>query len=125
MNTGRNLHSHGHFQSPVSNRQEVSGFGSSGEGDGGDNWIIECESDDVDGYVYGKTRIFLKHRDSDNYLYTDQGSKFTEHNCRRCPIVGQSEISCIRGRNRNGGLWKIHSGFFFPEATENYYNEEY
>ena len=46
MNTGRNLHSHMHFQSPVSSRQEVSGFGSNGEGDGGDNWIIECDSND-------------------------------------------------------------------------------
>ena len=44
MNSGRNLHSHSSFDSPVSRRQEVSGFGDHGDGDGGDNWIIECEA---------------------------------------------------------------------------------
>ena len=35
MNTGRNLHSHARFDSPVSGRQEVSAFGDNGDGDGG------------------------------------------------------------------------------------------
>ena len=35
MNTGKNLHSHSAFDSPVSGRQEVSGFGDNGDGDGG------------------------------------------------------------------------------------------
>jgi hypothetical protein len=59
----------------------------------GDNWIIECDSNDVDGYIYGKTLLYIKHRDTNKYLYTDNASKFNEHNCRRCPIVGHSEIS--------------------------------
>ena len=53
MNSGRNLHSHAAFNSPVSGRQEVSAFGSGGDGDRGDNWQIECESNDVDGMIYG------------------------------------------------------------------------
>jgi dolichyl-phosphate-mannose--protein O-mannosyl transferase len=77
MNSGRNLHSHAAFDSPVSGRQEVSGFGTSGDGDGGDNWIVECESDDVQGKVYGKTKFYLKHKDTGMYLYTDINSKFT------------------------------------------------
>lgn len=59
------------------------------------------------------------------YLYTDTGSKFNEHNCRRCPIVGHSEISCAAGRTKNA-VWKIHSGFFFPgnkERKRNYSDE--
>jgi hypothetical protein len=47
------------------------------------------------------------------YLYTDINSKFTNQNCRRCPIVGHSEISCAKGKTKNA-IWKIHSGFFFP-----------
>ena len=122
MNTGRNVHSHSNFDSPVSGRQEVSAFGNHGDGDGGDNWEIECESDDVDGYVYGKTNFYLKHRDTGLYLYTDGGSKYTEYNCRRCPIVGHSEISGARGKLKNG-LWKVHSGFFFPDVEQREYFE--
>ena len=101
----------------------MSAFGNGGDGDRGDNFVIECDSNDVDGFVYGKTKFYIKHKDTGLYLFTDQGSMFTEHNCRRCPIVGHSEISAIRGKNKNGGLWKIHSGFFFPdiEATNSEY----
>lgn len=123
MNTGRNLHSHAAFASPVTGRQEVSSFGNQGDGDGGDNWQIECDSDHVDGVVYGKTKFYLKHRDTGLYLYSDMNSKYNENNCRRCPIVGHSEISSARGKLRNGGLWKIHSGFFFPDADNT--NSEY
>ena len=35
MNTGKNLHSHANFDSPVSRRQEVSAFGDQGDGDRG------------------------------------------------------------------------------------------
>lgn len=35
MNTGRNLHSHANFDSPVSRRQEVSAYGDGGDGDRG------------------------------------------------------------------------------------------
>ena len=78
MNTQRNLHSHAAFQSPVTGRQEVSAFGNRGDGDRGDNWIIECSSDDVGGFIYGKTKFYLKHKDTGKYLYTDQQSKYTQ-----------------------------------------------
>lgn len=115
MNTGRNLHSHSAFNSPISGRQEVSGFGNGGDGDGGDNWRIECDTGDRDGLVYGETRFYLKHKDTGNYLYTDVQSKFNNHNCHRCPIIGHSEISSSSGKSRNA-VWKVHSGFFFPPA---------
>lgn len=44
----------------------------------GDNWIVECDTDDKDGYVYGKTKFYLKHRDTGMYLYTDMSSKFNQ-----------------------------------------------
>jgi hypothetical protein len=43
QNTKRNLHSH-QFQSPLSGNQEVSAFGDHGEGDGGDDWRVECST---------------------------------------------------------------------------------
>jgi dolichyl-phosphate-mannose--protein O-mannosyl transferase len=113
MNTGKNLHSHSGFDSPVSRRQEVSAFGDNGDGDGGDNWIVECEGE----YLYGKTHFYMKHLDTGKYLYTDYSSKYTESNCRRCPIIGHSEISSANGKTKNA-IWKIHSGFFFPQNTE-------
>ena len=45
MQTNRNLHSHElsqNFKSSLSQQMEVSGFGDDGEGDPGDNWVIEC-----------------------------------------------------------------------------------
>jgi hypothetical protein len=95
----------------------VSAFGDHGDGDGGDNWIIECDHNDVDGHVYGKTLFYIRHRDTGKYLYTDTASKFNEHNCRRCPIVGHSEISSASGKTKNA-LWKAHSGFYFPANSD-------
>ena len=40
--TGKNLHSHSNFRSALSARNEVSAFGSQGDGDGGDDWQVEC-----------------------------------------------------------------------------------
>ena len=42
---------------------------------------------------------------------------FDHNNCRRCPILGQSEISGAEGRTRNA-LWAVHSGYFFPPESE-------
>ena len=36
--TGKNLHSHTGVKAPLSQRQEVSGFGDDGSGDMGDDW---------------------------------------------------------------------------------------
>jgi dolichyl-phosphate-mannose--protein O-mannosyl transferase len=41
MGTGKNLHSH-HYKRPLSSNKEVSAFGVSGEGDEGDDWIVDC-----------------------------------------------------------------------------------
>ncbi len=118
MNTKRNLHSHAAFNGPVSGRQEVSGYGEQGDGDTGDNWIVECHANDVDGYLYAKTQFYLRHKDTDKYLYTDSGSKYNNQNCRRCPIIGQAETSGSRSKNKHC-LWKVHSGFFIPDRQEN------
>ena len=73
--------------------------------------------------MFGKTTFYIKHRDTGMYLYTDTGSKFNEHNCRRCPIVGHSEISCASGKTKNA-IWKVHSGFYFPVNSDVQINYE-
>jgi hypothetical protein len=84
MGTSRNLHSHS-FESPVSKRQEVSCFGEQGDGDEGDNWIIECQGKLNGDLIDGKTSFYLKHFNSAHYLYTDSRSLFDQQNCRNCP----------------------------------------
>ena len=42
--TGKNLHSHLTFRAPLSQRQEVSGFGDDGQGDFGDDWELLCNT---------------------------------------------------------------------------------
>ena len=44
MSTRKNLHSHIHT-SPLSQQQEISGFGVNGEGDAGDDWKVLCEEE--------------------------------------------------------------------------------
>ena len=44
LETKKNLHSH-LFKSPLSSNQEVSAFGTDGQGDTGDYWIVTCSDD--------------------------------------------------------------------------------
>mmetsp|Transcript_24951 Transcript_24951/g.27615 ORF Transcript_24951/g.27615 Transcript_24951/m.27615 type:complete len:230 (+) Transcript_24951:62-751(+) len=113
MGTTKNLHSH-QFQSPVSGRQEVSAFGDNGEGDEGDDWIIECKDSLIGDLIDGKTLFYLKHKVSSHYLTTDARSMFTQQNCRNCPIVDQAEISGTKAKNKRG-LWKLVGGYFFAK----------
>ena len=82
-NTGKNLHSHSEYKAPLSNRQEVTGFGDDGSGDNGDDWQIMCNdmtslgpTSKIGDLVYGDTLFFLKHMDSDRFLMTDRDNAF-------------------------------------------------
>lgn len=121
-NTSKNLHSHS-FQSPVSGRQEVSAFGDDGDGDMGDNWIIQCNGKSTGDDIDGKTEFYLQHVLSKQYLFTDRYSMYDRNNCRNCPIIGQGELSTIGTKTRNG-LWKFVGGYFYSqnENSEGYGN---
>ena len=122
MRTKRNLHSHDH-KAPVSGRQEVSGFGEDGEGDFSDNWFIEWKDGIKGDAITGSTLFYLKHEDTDKYLYTDKRSMFNQQNCRNWPIQGQAEISGNKKKSKNA-LWKfqfyaavdIDDDFLFDEG---------
>lgn len=60
LETKKNLHSH-HFSSPISGNQEVSAYGTKGEGDTGDHWIVLCH----DKFWRRDSSVKLKHVDTD------------------------------------------------------------
>ena len=76
--TGKNLHTHAGYKAPISGRQEVSGYGDDGFGDGGDDWIMMCNNKSNLGpikkngdFIDGSTLFFLKHIDTNMFLFTD------------------------------------------------------
>lgn len=101
--TRRNLHSH-HFSSPLSDQQEVSAFGSDGEGDTGDFWSVVCD----DEYWSRDDKVVLQHRDTDMYLGV------TSQQYGR-PINGQSEVV---GLPRSGvqAKWQAMEGVFVQRS---------
>jgi len=93
QDTLKNLHSHG-YKSPLSNQQEVSGYGTGdGNGDGGDNWTVVCETAKaVMTYWYAGQPIRLLHVDTGKYLGTGPAAEYNEKTCgANCPIFGHYE----------------------------------
>uniref|UniRef100_A0A4D5RKA0 Putative secreted stromal cell-derived factor 2 n=1 Tax=Ixodes scapularis TaxID=6945 RepID=A0A4D5RKA0_IXOSC len=103
LTTHKNLHSH-HFVSPLSNNQEISAFGDSGEGDTGDNWTVVCSSDF---WERGAT-VRLKHVDTDMWLCAS-GQTYGR------PIGGQMEI-CGLGHPASSCYWKTAEGVYLREG---------
>ena len=91
-------------------------FGDSGEGDGGDNWIVNCDTGNwmrnkkVTFMHVGKLRLirncliyymleclnFIFYffnssllADTGKYLTANKNTNFNDQNCRGCPIVGK------------------------------------
>ena len=99
LSTKRNLHSH-HFQSPLSNNQEVSAYGENGEGDEGDNWTVEC-----DGELWRRDAAMrLKHKQTDMYLHLT-GDQYGR------PISGQLEVSGFAYPNKQNS-WRVAEGVY-------------
>jgi dolichyl-phosphate-mannose--protein O-mannosyl transferase len=110
--TKRNLHSH-LFQSPLSNNQEVSAFGEMGEGDDGDNWIVECD----DEYWQRDEGVRLKHELTKKFLHVT-GDQYGR------PIHGQYEVSCFSYSNQQN-LWRVQEGIYIkPNQNVNNISEK-
>jgi dolichyl-phosphate-mannose--protein O-mannosyl transferase len=87
LETMRNLHTH-NIPSPLSKQQEISGFGENGHGDSGDDWIVECSTEN---WMRGQP-VRLLHVDTKKYLAGSSNVKFTQQNCgHSCPILHQLE----------------------------------
>eukprot|EP00550_Attheya_septentrionalis_P003028 CAMPEP_0198281936 /NCGR_PEP_ID=MMETSP1449-20131203/1816_1 /TAXON_ID=420275 /ORGANISM="Attheya septentrionalis, Strain CCMP2084" /LENGTH=217 /DNA_ID=CAMNT_0043977963 /DNA_START=129 /DNA_END=782 /DNA_ORIENTATION=- len=108
LETSVNLHSH-LVKSPLSNQQEVSGFGSDGEGDSGDSWIVACTNKN-DKYWKRNEKVRLQHGDTSKYLGASDQAKYTQQNCgSRCPILNQLE-TFGRTHEDNMSLFKVELG---------------
>jgi dolichyl-phosphate-mannose--protein O-mannosyl transferase len=106
--TGKNLHSH-EFKSPLTGQQEVSAFGTDGQGDGGDDWRVVCASGKQE-WVSG-VPFHLQHVPTGRYLSASDQARFTQQNCPNCPIVGQLEVAAVTGQ-KEGGKWVVQRGVF-------------
>merc|ERR1712159_675569 len=106
VSTKRNLHSHA-VMSPLTHQKEVSCFGEEGEGDQGDNWVVEVRGSSV----WDRSKpVKLKHQVTGNYLTTAKSAMFNDRNCGQgCPIGGQLEVSA----SSSGSDWKTLEGVYF------------
>uniref|UniRef100_A0A7S3DBZ2 MIR domain-containing protein n=1 Tax=Palpitomonas bilix TaxID=652834 RepID=A0A7S3DBZ2_9EUKA len=111
--TRANLHSH-LFRSPLSQQQEVSAFGVEGEGDTGDNWIVDCLNAQPGSNWDRKSAIRFRHADTRKYLHTHASHKFDRGNCGfTCPIIGQQEVTAF-GQKNDDNVWAVAEGIIFP-----------
>jgi hypothetical protein len=90
--TGRNLHSHGGFPSPVTGQQEVTCYGNNGIGDANDNWRIEIEGGGT--WDSGK-RLRLIHVLTNHALHSHRGFSHPQW------TAGQQEVTGFAGRDDN------------------------
>jgi dolichyl-phosphate-mannose--protein O-mannosyl transferase len=104
--TRRNLHSHA-YPSPLSQNQEVSAYGENGDGDLGDNWIVDCVTGDGEVWARRDT-VRLKHEVTNKYLHV-AGDQYGR------PISGQMEVSCYSYAN---GLntWRAYEGIYIKPS---------
>lgn len=97
VSTGRNLHSHAGFPSPMSNQQEVAAYGEDGEGDENDNWRVEAESG---GSVEADRNFRLIHCATGFALHSHSGFGHQEW------TMGQQEVTAYADRDDND-LWRL------------------
>ncbi len=105
MMSGKNLHSDAEFKAPFSLKQEVSLFGSAGDGDIYDDWVIEC-TDEAQDFIKGGITFMLRHAETERYLHTESQYTYNQENCRNCPIIGQREVCATLTKGRFSE-WRI------------------
>jgi hypothetical protein len=93
--TGRNLHSHAGFPSPVTGQQEITCFGDRGRGDRNDNWRVELVAG---GQWETGRQVRLVHQLTDVALHSHAG--YTDPTS----TMGQQEVTGFSGRDGND-LW--------------------
>lgn len=87
ISTKKNLHSH-LFESPLTHGQEVSAFGAEGNGDTGDNWILECAEG---GDVWARNQdIRLRHADTGLYIRASSSDSFNHRNCHNWYVASSN-----------------------------------
>ncbi|TMW66174.1 hypothetical protein Poli38472_003939 [Pythium oligandrum] len=120
IQTRRNLHTH-QFRAPLTqHHHEVSGFGVAGDGDAGDNWIVECEENqqcsaadkcEDDGLWKRGELVRLRSAATGHYLVTSARARFDDSNCPRCPINGQQQVSATTEKDELT-FWSAGEGIY-------------
>jgi dolichyl-phosphate-mannose--protein O-mannosyl transferase len=117
--TRRNLHTHA-FRAPLSPQHEVSGFGVAGDGDAGDNWIVDCVEThqcsadgkcDDQGVWKRDALVKLRSAITGRLLTTSWRERFDDSNCPRCPINGQQQVSATTEDNEYA-FWFAGEGIY-------------
>lgn len=103
-------------RAPISGRQEVS---SENKGDKmNENFTLICLNGIPTGtQLTQSTPIKLKHKKSNQFLYTRSNDNFNNQNCHNCPIVGHFEVSCSTQDDGNN-IWTMTDGFYIPVNTD-------
>lgn len=101
--------SHAEFNSPLSNNQEVSAFGSLDESNTADNWQVVL--DEKDGLWTREQSVRLKHVDTGNYLFATGQHQFGH------PIEGQREVAAGRKSNAPQYQWTAMEGLYVKERS--------
>lgn len=97
----------------ISQKNEVTGFGSGENGDDDDNWEVQCERVKEGEMLLGSISFNLRHQKNKSYLGTRSNYQYTYNNCgRQCPILGQLEVSGSPYPNQYTN-WRIRSVFSF------------
>ncbi|QIZ08330.1 hypothetical protein HFZ78_17705 [Priestia megaterium] len=96
--TQRNLHSHYGHPSPVTGQQEVTCFGSGGQGDDNDNWRVEVEGG---GQWSAERRVRLVHLNTNHTLHSHRGHSHPQW------TAGQQEVTGFDGRDDNDWWWLL------------------
>lgn len=110
VNTGSNLHSH-LYKSPLTQNQEVTGFGDGGQGDAGDNWTVNgIRSSGV--HWKRNQSVSITHADTGKNLGSSKRGMFTRNNCgNRCPVMDHLEVFAASGAGTQS-QWKAELGVF-------------
>ena len=110
VDTNSNLHSH-NVRSPLSNQQEITGYGNEGEGDSGDDWVVNPVKGSERFWLRGD-EVFLEHKDTGKFLGCSDQAKFTRNNCgRNCPVMNHLEAFGRDGKD-SFTRWSTELGIY-------------
>jgi len=115
IKTGKNLHSH-HVPSPLSRQQEVTCYGNNGDGDTGDNWIVQPKVYNRNSQYWERDIIvWLNHVDTGAFLGSSARSEFNQNSCgARCPVMNHLEMFA-KNRSDLQTEWKAEHGVYLQK----------
>lgn len=110
VDTGSNLHSH-QVKSALSRQQEVTAFGEDGNGDHGDDWVVN-PAQGSSNYWKKDNEVFIMHDQTKHHLGCSEQAVFSLNNCgRQCPVMDHLEVFARKEKD-HFVKWKTSMGVF-------------